>query len=74
MNTLRHAEDLRILSREYYQGHISFVEYREKRNIVLDDMDEEYNGSEIIRSDGSGEDSSFLAKAIGLFKITDSSE
>lgn len=35
---------LRTLSREYFQGHIEFAEYRVQRKLILDKIDKNFNG------------------------------
>lgn len=76
MNESSYSEMLRKLSREYYQSHIDFGEYRKQRKIVLDTIDAEYNGYEILPEPDihNEEDMSFLSKAIGLFKPNDVDE
>ena len=76
MNENNYSGMLRTLSKEYYQGHISFDEYREKRKSILDEIDAEYNGwQELPELDVQEEkDSSFLNKALGLFKSGDTED
>lgn len=60
---------LRNLSNDYYYNHIPFSEYRLKRKIILDRIDEEFNGSEQI--DDKEEELSILMQTIKFFKSSD---
>jgi hypothetical protein len=69
---------LRNLSKEYYQNHIGFEEYRAHRKIILDKIDEEFNGGQSNETqvdsldDSPGtDDSSIFMKTIAFFKNTD---
>ena len=42
-----YSTNLRKLSKDYYQNHISFVEYRTARTILLDQIDIEFNGRKV---------------------------
>ena len=53
---------LRNLSDDYYNNRIAFEEYRSRRKIILDKIDEEYNGSEQI--DDNTEELSILMQTI----------
>ena len=44
MSDTSYSAMLRCLSKQYYQGHIGFKEYRIQRKIILDKIDEEFNG------------------------------
>ncbi len=63
---------LRNLSREYYQKRISFEDYRAQRKIILDKIDEEFNGQHATetQADNSATSSIFI-RAINFFKNTD---
>lgn len=63
---------LRNLSREYYQKRISFKDYRAQRKIILDKIDEEFNGrrSTEAQADNSAT-SSIFTRVIKFFKNTD---
>ena len=60
---------LRKLSKDYYQNHISFVEYRTARTIILDQIDEEFNGRKVEQIEP--EDKSMFMKTIAFFANTD---
>lgn len=60
---------LRNLSDDYYNNRIAFEEYRSRRKIILDKIDEEYNGSEQI--DDNTEELSILMQTIKFFKSSD---
>ncbi len=44
MSEANYSTMLRSLSKDYYQNHIGFEEYRLQRKIILDKIDEEFNG------------------------------
>ncbi len=44
MSDTSYSATLRRLSQDYFQNHISFEEYRIQRKIILDKIDEEFNG------------------------------
>ena len=44
MSETSYSTMLRSLSKDYYQSHIGFEEYRLQRKIILDKIDEEFNG------------------------------
>lgn len=63
---------LRRLSKEYYQSHIGFEEYRAQRKSILDKIDEELNGRRSYDSlKGESNDSSHLMSTVAFFKNTD---
>lgn len=66
-----YTEMLRVLSKDYYQNHIGFSEYRERRKVVLDKVDAEYNGWHTNSEMTNETEASLLSKAIGLFKNID---
>lgn len=47
MNDDSFSSKLRLLSRDYYQNHIGFTEYRDTRKKLLDLIDEEFNGYKV---------------------------
>ena len=63
---------LRNLSKAYYQNRIGFEEYRNQGKIILNKIDEEFNGHNLtyVQKDHT-EDSSILMKTIAFFKNTD---
>lgn len=63
---------LRSLSKEYYQSHIGFEEYRAQRKNILDKIDEEINGRKATDPQiDEAEDSSRTMNTIAFFKSTD---
>lgn len=71
-----YSAQLRELSKNYYQSHLGYEEYRSLRKEVLDKIDEEFNGRKPTHesddgSDESSSDSSILMKTIAFFKNTD---
>lgn len=72
---------LRELSKDYYQSHLGFEEYRRLRKEVLDSIDEEFNGRkpEYIggqedRTERRNNNASVLMKTIAFFKNNDIDE
>ena len=67
---------LRNLTDAYYHEAIGFEEYRAQRKIILDKIDEEFNGLQNTPLDAAGEEkqqrSSFL-QTISFFRNNDSS-
>lgn len=63
---------LRNSSKAYYQNPIGFEEYRNQRKIILNKIDEEFNGHNLtdVQKDHT-EDSSILMKTIACFTNTD---
>lgn len=35
---------LKTLSKEFFQGHLELDEYRAQRKVILDEIDEKFNG------------------------------
>lgn len=63
---------LRDLSKAHYQNRISFEEYRIQRKIILNKIDEEFNGRNLTDAqDDHSDDSSFFMKTVAFFKNTD---
>lgn len=71
MNDITYSDMLRELSKNYYQNHIGFTEYRTRRKEVLDMIDAEFNGQQIHVESEIHQDASLISKAIGLFKSVD---
>lgn len=72
MNFRKNMSLLRILSDEYYQGKITFVEYRNQRSHLLALIDEELNGVKDIKEiDGDDKEvsTSLVDKALSFLKI-----
>ena len=69
MNETRLSAQLRHLSSDYYHNRLSFEQYRAQRKIILNKIDEEFNGQHLTetQADKSGA-SSFLMRTIKLFK------
>ena len=75
MNDDSFSTRLRNLSKDYYQNHISYREYRTVRKSILDQIDEEFNGRKIEpqQMQDSVEPSMFM-KTIAFFANTDLDE
>jgi len=76
MSDISYSAKLRDLSKEYYQNHIRLDEYRSLRKVVIDKIDEEFNGrkAEEMSSEPdtkSIDDSSVFMKTIAFFKNND---
>ena len=71
MNDLSYSESLRELSKDYYQHHISVEEYRSNRKLILDKIDEEFNGVKPEVTSTDNQDTSLFMKTIAFFKNTD---
>jgi len=77
MSDISYSAKLRDLSKEYYQNHIRLEEYRSLRKVVLDRIDEEFNGRKAEESSSeesdnkSVDDSSVFMKTIAFFKNND---
>lgn len=60
---------LRTLSYDYYQGQISFSDYREQRNRLLSLIDEDLNGVKAVsRVECLDDKESFIDKALSFLK------
>ncbi|HWV16217.1 MAG TPA: hypothetical protein VN030_12370 [Cellvibrio sp.] len=44
MTETKYAVLIKALLQEYYHRHISLAEYRQKRNVIIRDMDRAFNG------------------------------
>jgi hypothetical protein len=72
MTNTNYSVILRTLSNRYYLNQISFQDYRAQRKIILDKIDEEFNGhkqGEI--EEERPEASSIFMRTIQFFKNTD---
>ena len=83
MSDISHSAKLRELSKDYYQNHIRLDEYRSRRKLIIDKIDEEFNGhkttgaaldSDMNESDNASEESSVFMKTIAFFKNSDIDE
>ena len=72
MSEASYSTMLLSLSKDYYQNHIGFEEYRLQRKIILDKIDEEFNGyiSPDLQAD-EAEKSSLSMNTITLLKDSD---
>ena len=76
MSDISYSAKLRDLSKEYYQNHIRLDEYRSQRKIIIDKIDEEFNGRKMdeMMDEPEVEDtsqSSVFMKTIAFFKNND---
>ena len=73
MNDLSYSKMVRDLSRDYYNQIITKEDYRDQRRILLDKIDEEYNGRKITQpeQESNETDESFFMKTIAFFKNKD---
>jgi len=76
MSDISYSAKLRDLSKEYYQNHIRLDEYRSQRKIIIDKIDEEFNGrkTDDMVDEPEVEDnnqSSVFMKTIAFFKNND---
>jgi hypothetical protein len=63
---------LRNLSNDYYYNHMSFEDYRVQRRIILDKIDEDFNGTETMQTEQEvNEKTSIFMQTISFFKNTD---
>jgi len=80
MSDISYSTKLRNLSKDYYQNHIKFDDYRSQRKVIIDKIDEEFNGYKIQdivdtnlnnnEPETSGDKSVFM-KTIAFFKNND---
>lgn len=69
MNFRANMMSLRTLSYDYYQGQISFSDYREQRSRLLSLIDEDLNGVKAVsRVECLDEKESFVDKALSFLK------
>lgn len=72
MSEFSFSDRLRDLSNEYCQSHISFEEYRSMRKVILDKIDEEYNGfKQASEKSDESQNVSIFMKTIAFFKNRD---
>jgi len=72
MSDISYSEKLRELSKEYYQSHIRLEEYRSRRKIILDKIDEEFNGRKaVVQENDAADESSIFMSTIAFFKNND---
>lgn len=69
MSDERYAQALRTLCGEYYKQHVSFAEYRERRKILLDAMDVEFNDVSRMESTGDKQPGGYFKCALGLMGL-----
>lgn len=64
---------LRQLSKDYYQHHLGFDDYRAQRRNLLEQIDEEFNGRKIEPAETQPdlEKSSIFLKTIAFFQNSD---
>lgn len=77
MSDISYSEQLRNLSKDYYQNHIRFSEYRSQRKVIIDIIDEEFNGRKAKIAEAeieTGNESSVFMDTIAFFKNTDVDE
>ena len=83
MSDLSYSAMLRELSKDYYQNHLGFEEYRSQRKTILIKIDEEFNGHKVLADDSLNidssdesqeKDSSILMKTIAFFKNSDTDD
>lgn len=83
MSDISYSTKLRDLSKDYYQNHIRLDEYRSRRKLIIDKIDEEFNGrkregagldSGEEPSENTPEESSVFMKTIAFFKNSDIDE
>lgn len=72
MSNSSYSVMLRNLSKEYYQNHIGFDEYRAQRKMILDKIDDEFNGKQSsVMPEEDNDESSMIMKTVAFFKNTD---
>ncbi len=71
MSDLSYSAMLRDLSKNYYQNHIAFDDYRSQRKAILDKIDEEFNGRKQNETQSDKNDESIFMKTIAFFKNND---
>ena len=72
MTNTNYSVILRNLSNRYYLNQISFQDYRAQRKVILDKIDEEFNGQKLLeREEENSEASSIFMRTIQFFKNTD---
>lgn len=73
MNDLSYSAMVRNLCSDYYNLKITKNDYRNQRKMLLDKIDEEYNGRKMKPSteDNKDSDQSIFVKTIAFFKNKD---
>ncbi len=72
MNDDSFSTRLRNLSKDYYQNHIGFNEYRATRKSILDQIDEEFNGHQVVKQKSEEQvESSMFMQTVAFFANTD---
>jgi len=80
MSDISYSAKLRDLSKDYYQNHIRLDEYRSQRKLIIDKIDEEFNGRKTetyqldttaTNTEQKDDDSSVFMKTIAFFKNSD---
>jgi hypothetical protein len=72
MSDISYSAKLRELSKDYYQNHIQLSEYRLQRKIILDKIDEEFNGQKTAAPENEVvDDQSMFMSTIAFFKNND---
>ena len=83
MSEVSYSAKLRALSKDYYQNHLRFDEYRAQRKLVIDKIDEEFNGQKAqftqtpateSQAEENATQSSVFMKTIAFFKNNDVDE
>lgn len=81
MSDISYSAKLRELSKDYYQNHIRFDEYRSQRKLIIDKIDEEFNARKTNDSEkqpetdeSADQESSVFMKTIAFFKNNDVDE
>ena len=72
MNDGSLSAQLRHLSSDYYHNRIDFEQYRAQRKIILDKVDEEFNGQHLTETQADAGTTSIFMRTIEYFKKTDS--
>jgi hypothetical protein len=72
MSNNNYSVILRNLSNRFYHSQLSFQDYRAQRKIILDKIDEEFNGQQPAEQvENKSEASSIFMRTIQFFKNTD---
>lgn len=59
-----YAEAMKTLARQYYDHEISKAVYREKRKLLVDHMDNEFNGDNVLSIDRGNTSVTDVVKSI----------
>ena len=71
MTDTAYSTRLRKLSKDYFQTHIGFDDYRAQRKIVLDEIDAEFNGRRQTDEDSVDQEQAGFMRTIAFFKDGD---